>query len=82
MGGCLRPETQTEMLLDHDVYEEDVDHDVVEEQGLMNYDVENLVEYNVENDVDYDEDYYVDCYVDYYVDYDMDYDEFEEDMDY
>ena len=55
MGGCLRPETQTETLLDHDVYEEDVDHDVVEEEGLMDYDVDYGVDYDVDYGVDYDE---------------------------
>jgi len=46
MGGCLRPETQTETLLDHDV---------VEEEGLMNYDVQDYgVDYDeFEEDMDY-----------------------------
>ena len=54
MGGCFRSETQTETLLDHNVYEEDVDHDVVEEKGLMDYDVNYVVKYDeFEEDMDY-----------------------------
>lgn len=54
MAGCFRSETQIETLLDHDVYEEDADHDLVEEKGLMDYDVNYVVKYDeFEEDMDY-----------------------------